>query len=414
VYWNREIETMPTADVRELQVEKLRRQLEYVSERSPFYARKFRDAGFEPQRVRSLADLDHAPFTVKDELRASQAERRPLGAHAAAEMEDVIRVHSSSGTTGTPSYVGLTRHDRDVWTETISRVYWCEGARPSDVFMHGMGLSFFSGGLPLKDALENIGATFVPIGTGASARLVTSCLDLGGTILTCTPSYAAYLAEYVRENFDLEPRELRLRRVMLGAEPGGSIPSVRDRLAEQYGAIVTEGLGNADLIPVYAAVCDALDGNHFLAPDFLHLQVIDPESGEDLGWEDGVEGELVATHLDRECVPLVRFRVGDRVQVRTSPCPCGRTGPRLTCVGRTDDMLIVAGVNVWPSAVKDVVTALHPRTTGAVEILLAGPPPRVEPPLRLRVEAVDAADADLRAELERSTSCRPTPCRASR
>jgi phenylacetate-CoA ligase len=210
----------------------------------------------------------------------------------------------------------------------------------------------------------------------------------------------------VRENFDLEPRELRLRRVMLGAEPGGSIPSVRDRLAEQYGAIVTEGLGNADLIPVYAAVCDALDGNHFLAPDFLHLQVIDPESGEDLGWEDGVEGELVATHLDRECVPLVRFRVGDRVQVRTSPCPCGRTGPRLTCVGRTDDMLIVAGVNVWPSAVKDVVTALHPRTTGAVEILLAGPPPRVEPPLRLRVEAVDAADADLRAELERTIRSR--------
>jgi phenylacetate-CoA ligase len=400
-YWNRELETMPWPDVQSIQLDKLRRQLWYVAERSPFYLRKFKEAAFDPAKLRTLADLVHAPFTVKDELRESQATHPPLGEHAAAELIDVIRVHSSSGTTGRPSYVGLTRHDRDVWTETISRVYWCEGARPHDVFMHGMGLSFFSGGLPLKDALENIGATFVPIGTGASARLVTSCKDLGGTILTCTPSYASYLAEYVRENFGMDPRELGIRRVMLGAEPGGSIPSVRDRLAEQFGAIVTEGLGNADLIPVYAAVCDELDGNHFLAPDFLLLQVIDSETGEDLGWEDGVEGELLATHIDRECVPLVRFRVGDRVVVRSARCACGRTGPRLTCVGRTDDMLIVAGVNVWPSAIKELVTSLYPRTTGALQILLDDPPPKVDPPLRLQVEYGNADDPALKGELER-------------
>lgn len=385
-----------------MQLDRLRGQLEYVTARSPFYAGKFAAAGFDPTSVRTLQDLRHAPFTTKEELRESQTAAPPLGEHAAAGIGDVIRIHSSSGTTGRPSYVGITRRDRDVWTEAISRVYYCEGVRPDDVLIHGFGLGFFVGGLPLKDAVENIGAAFVPIGTGASDRLVTAIRDLGGTVLTCTPSYANYLTEYVRERYELEPRELGLRRILLGAEPGGAIPAVRERLAEDFGAFVTEGLGNADLIPVYAANCDELDGNHFLAPDFMLLEVVDPDSGEPLELEDGVEGELVATHLERECVPLVRFRVRDRVVVRTSPCPCGRTTPRYTCVGRTDDMLILAGVNVWPSAIKDVVTSLHPRTTGALQILVDAPPPKVEPPLRLQVEhGPEASDLDaLKRELE--------------
>jgi phenylacetate-CoA ligase len=385
-YWNREIETMPWPDVEEIQLESLHRQLDYVTERSPFYARKFKESGFSPARLRRLEDLRNAPFTEKEELRESQVANPPLGDHAAADLLDVIRIHSSSGTTGRPSYVGITAPDRDVWTETISRVYYCEGVRPDDVLIHGFGLGFFVGGLPLKDAIENIGATFIPIGTGASDRLITSTRDLGGTVLTCTPSYATYLAEYLRERHEMEPAELGLRRILLGAEPGGGIPAVRDRIAEDYGAFVTEGLGNADLIPVYAANCEALDGNHLLCPEFMVLEVVDQATGEPMALEDGVEGELVATHLQRECVPLVRFRVRDRVVVKTSPCPCGRTGPRLTCIGRTDDMLIVAGVNVWPSAIKDVVTNLHPRTTGALQILLEAPGPKVEPPLRVQVE----------------------------
>ncbi|MGH9242739.1 MAG: phenylacetate--CoA ligase family protein [Acidimicrobiales bacterium] len=401
-FWNRDIETMAASDTEAMQEEKLRRQLGYVAERSLFYARKFKEAGFDPGAVRSLADLRHAPFTEKEELRDSQIANPPLGDHAAVDLVDVIRIHSSSGTTGRPSYVGITRRDRDVWTETVSRVYYAEGVRPADVVIHGFGLGFFVGGLPLKDAIENIGATFIPIGTGASDRLVTSARDLGGTVLTCTPSYAAYLAEYVRERFGFPPSDLGLERILLGAEPGGAIPAVRQRIAEEYDAFVTEGLGNADLIPVYAATCEELDGNHFLAPDYLVLEVVDPATGEVQPWEDGVEGELVATHIERECVPLVRFRVHDRVVVRASPCPCGRTGPRLTCVGRTDDMLIVAGVNVWPSAIKEVVTDLFPRTTGALQVVLAAPGPQVDPPLPIQVEyGPDATDLDaLRAEIE--------------
>lgn len=401
-YWNPVIETMGTSEQRALQTTKLQEQLRYVLDRSPFYRRKFKDAGFVPARLGSVDDLSHAPFTYKEELRESQVEHPPLGEYAAVDMTAVLRVHSSSGTTGRPSYVGLTRHDRDVWTETVSRVYYCEGLRPSDVLIHGFGLGFFVGGLPLKDAIENIGAAFVPIGAGFSHRLVTSIENLGGTVLTCTPSYAQYLAEYIRERFGMEPSHLGLRRLMLGAEPGGGIPAVRQKLSDDFGAFVTEGLGNADLIGVFAGSCDEADGMHFLAPDYMILEVVDPVTGEVLEWEDGVKGELVATHIDRECCPLIRFRTGDRIEVSMSPCGCGRTGPRWTCVGRTDDMLIVRGVNVWPSAISDVVGGLRPRTTGAVQILLKAPGPKVDPPLKLQAEyGSEATDLDaLKTELE--------------
>ena len=369
-----------------MQLVKLQAQLSSLERRSPFYRDKFAAAGVAASQVTTLADLEDFPFTTKEELRESQVASPPLGRHAGVGIADVIRVHSSSGTTGRPSYVGVTANDAETWTEVISRVYHCEGVRRDDVLIHGFGLGFFVGGLPLKDAVENLGATFVPIGTGASERLVTSIEDLGGTVLTCTPSYAAYLAEYVRERVGTDPRELGLRRILLGGEPGGAIPAVREQLAAEYGAHVTEGLGNADLIPVYAANCDELTGNHHLAPDHMLLELIDPDGGDTVEWSDGAEGELVATHLGRDCVPLVRFRVRDRVIVWTSQCPCGRTTPRITCVGRTDDMLIVAGVNVWPSAVKDVVAGLRPRTTGALQILLTEPGPRVEPPLQIQVE----------------------------
>ena len=283
-YWNPIIEAMEPYEQREMQSAKLKRQLSYVLECSPFYRRKFDEAGFDAARVGDVSDLLHAPFTRKEELRESQIESPPLGEHAAADMRQVVRVHSSSGTTGRPSYVGITRHDRDVWTEVVSRVYFCEGLRSSDVLIHGFGLGFFVGGLPLKDAIENIGAAFVPIGAGASHRLVTSIQNLEGTVLTCTPSYAQYLTEYVRGWFEMEPEQLGLRRVMLGAEPGGGIPAIRQKISDDFGALVTEGFGNADLIAVYAGSCDAADGMHFLAPDYMYVEIIDPISDEVLEW----------------------------------------------------------------------------------------------------------------------------------
>lgn len=384
--WNPDVEQMDQAELQKLQLRKLREQLSGLVDRSPFYRQKFAEAGFRPDRIMRLADLAHAPFTTKIEIRESQLADPPLGSHIGTDMAEVLRIHSSSGTTGRPSYMGLTRRDRETWTEIMSRVYWCEGVRPDDVFIHGFALGFFVGGLPVKDAIETIGAAYVPVGTGASERILTSIRDLGGTVLTATPSYAIYLAEVARQRYEVEPSELGLRQIMLGAEPGGAIPALRERIEHDWGVLVTEALGNSDVAPAYAATCLHQTGNHFVAPDYIHLELLDGESLEPLPWEDGIEGELVATHLERECVPLVRFRVADRVRISTTPCECGRTGPRFVCIGRADDMLIVAGVNVWPSAVKDVIEEFHPRTTGAMQILLPHPGPRIDPPLRLQVE----------------------------
>jgi phenylacetate-CoA ligase len=399
--WSPEIETLPREATREQQDTALRRQLPAVAARSPFYADRFAQAGVDVASIRGVEDLAHLPFTDKTDLRASQAAAPPLGRHAAADMDDVVRVHASSGTTGRPSYVGVTAADAATWAEVAARVYVCEGMRRSDRVLHGFGLGFFVGGLPLAEAVQRIGATFIPLGTGASDRLLSAAADLGATVLSCTPSYARYLAELMRDRLDRDPRSLGVRLILLGAEPGGGIPAVRDRIAADYGAEVRESVGNADVFPMYAGTCAAQDGNHLQAPDHVVFELIDPESGAVLPWEDGAEGELVATHLTRECVPLVRFRTRDRIVVATTPCPCGRTGPRIRCIGRTDDLLIVNGVNVWPSAISDVVAG-RPETTGALEIVVPGPPPMVPPPLCVRVEVADgASDHDgLRTMLE--------------
>jgi len=400
-HWDEEIETMAPGEIARMQDDRLREQLAAVVARSDFYRVKFARHGSDPAAVRGVADLPDLPFTEKQELRESQIAAPPLGSHAAAPMRSVVRVHASSGTTGRPSYVGVTAADADAWAEVAARVYFCEGMRPDDVVLHGFGLGFFVGGLPLAEAVQRLGATFIPLGTGATDRLVSAADDLGATILSCTPSYARYLAEQLPDKFGRDPRDLGVGRILVGAEPGGGVPAVRDRIAAQFGAEVRESVGNADLFPMYAGTCDAQDGNHLLAPDHLLLELIDPDSGAPIAWEDGAEGELVATHLQRECVPLIRFRTRDRVVVATSPCPCGRTGPRIRCVGRTDDLLIVNGVNVWPSAVSDVVAGFAPETTGALEIVIGTPPPKVDPPLRVRVEATGAGDQDsLRARLE--------------
>jgi len=378
---------MPLDRVRLMQEDRLRRQMAYNYEYSTFYRRRFDANGINPADIRTIDDLARLPFTTKEELRDSQIERPPLGLHAAAQMEDVIRIHSSSGTTGRPSYVGITRHDRDGWMESVARVYWAEGVRPDTILAMGFGLSFFVGGIPLQDAAEQIGATFIPIGTGASDRLVTSIQNIGANQLTCTPSYATYLAEYVRSRFHMDPRKLGLQRIQVGAEPGGGVPEVRKRIEEDWGVFVTEGIGNADVIPVYAGECDERAGMHFVAPDLVILEIIDPDTGVVLPMSHPeVRGELVFTHIDRQCVPLVRFRTRDQVVAWTETCPCGRTGVRLRCVGRTDDMLILLGVNVFPSAIKDVVMSLRPRTTGEIQIILDAPGPRVDPPLKIQVE----------------------------
>jgi phenylacetate-CoA ligase len=256
----------------------------------------------------------------------------------------------------------------------------------------------FVGGLPIRDALESIGSTLVPIGTGASEKAVLAMETLGVTALHSTPSYVRYLAEYVR-GLGRDPREFGIRKVFVGGEPGGGEPAFRQYVEREWGAPVTEGLGNADMAPVLFGEAPGSGGMRFTGGRHVVVELIDPDSGEPVAPDPGASGELVYTSVDRECCPLVRFRTRDRVVV-TGTAADG--APLIRCVGRTDDMLIVLGVNVFPSAVRDLVQTRHPRTTGAVQIVVPGTGPRVEPPLRVEAEWGEAAGdrAQLREELE--------------
>jgi phenylacetate-CoA ligase len=238
------------------------------------------------------------------------------------------------------------------------------------------------------DAFERLGVCHVPVGTGSSERLLQAIESLRPDAVVLTPSYAAYLLELA----DL--RDSSVRRVLVAGEPGGGEPAFRARLEEGWDARVTEAMGVGDIGPSLFGECEAQDGMHLGARGFVHVELVEPESGATLELEDGAGGELVLTHLRHRAAPLLRFRTRDHVEVRTSPCPCGRTGPRIRCVGRTDDMLIVRGVNVFPSAVREVVSGFAPQVSGHVLVKPRGPGVKQEPPLPVAVELARGAADD--------------------
>jgi len=391
-----QIETAPPAEVQRLQETKLAKQLDYLFARSDFYRDKFQSVGIKREHYRNLRDLGRFPFTTKEELRESQAACSPLGRHRAADWVDVIRVHSSTGTTGKPIFVGITRRDSEIWTRVTARSFYTQGLRKTDAVIHAAGLTMFVAGLSSKDAIESLGAVFIPIGTGASEKAVLAAQLLGANAMHCTPSYATYFADFVRREAQLDPKELGLRKLFCGAEPGAGIPAIRAMLQKTWGARVTEGLGNADMAPIIFSECPNQGGMHFNGQEFIAVEIIDPKSSEVLPAEQGVTGELVYTSLERECVPLLRFRTRDRVEITGTSCACGRTSLKLRCVGRTDDMLIVLGVNVFPSAVKDVVSSFSPATTGEIQIVLNQPGPAVPPPLKVVAEQSGASSDSIR------------------
>jgi phenylacetate-CoA ligase len=401
--FNIPVETIKPGRLRIMVRQKLARQLNYLYHHSPFCRNIFDERGLRPDQIKDEGDLARLPFTTKDELRKSQERYPPLGDYMAAAWEQVIRIHASSGTTGLPSYVGITAADKRTWVEMAARCAYARGVRRESIVVHGYALSFFVGGLPVKDGIEEIGATFVPLGTGASYQLISAVRRLKADVLSGTPSYMLYLADYIREEFKLEPAELGLRKLIGGGEPGIGIPAIRQRLEESFNAQAYEAMGNTDLGPVIFAECPQKSGMHFLAPDFILAEIIDHQ-GQPVKMEDGTEGELVCTSLDRECSPVLRFRSGDLVKVWTSPCPCGRTGFRVRCLGRVDDMLLVRGVNLFPSAIQEVVSQFRQETSGIIQICLPRPGPRVDPPVKIRVECCLESGQwpDFKARLEQT------------
>ena len=360
-----------------------RQQIAALYERSAFYREKLRAAGFaDPAAVGGLAEIGRLPFTEKDELRASQAAHPPLGAHAAIDISQAARIYSTSGTSGAPLYIPLTRADVEQWREIGRKSYSRNGLTAGERVVTTYGAGPFVAGASLA-AFEAIGCVHIPVGAGNTERLLSAIRKLAPEALACTPSYALHIAEVAAsKGVSLSA----VKRIIVGGEPGGGEEGFRRRLESAWRARVYEIMGIGDVAASLWGECAEQAGMHFSAEGVIHVELIDPETGKALEIRDGATGELVYTHLAREAAPLVRFRSRDHVRVWTSPCACGRSSLRVRCIGRTDDMLIVRGVNVFPSAVREIVARFQPRVTGAILIRPRRKGVKQDPPLPVLIE----------------------------
>jgi phenylacetate-CoA ligase len=382
-----EVETRPWDEQLALDDASYREQLAYLLERSPFYRAKL--AEIEPG---GLADIAELPLTEKDELRATRSPENAIGTHLCVAVPELVRIYSTSGTTGAPSYVALTAGDLDNWVTGSARSYAASGIAPGERIVSTYNAGPFVAGAALA-SFERIGLIHIPVGTGHTERLLRAIELLAPDAVVLTPSYAAHLIERAPEA-GLDLRGSSVRRILVAGEPGGGEPVFRAMLQDGWGAQVTEAMGVGDIGVSLWGECEEQDGMHLGARGFVHAELIEPDTGKALELDDGAAGELVLTHLRHRAAPLLRFRTRDHVVVRTSPCTCGRTGPRIRCLGRTDDMLIVRGVNVFPSAVREVVSGFVPRVSGHIVVRPRGPGVKQEPPLPVAVELAQGAPAD--------------------
>jgi phenylacetate-CoA ligase len=370
-----------------------RAQIAYLFERSEFYRSKLAQAGFpDAASVGGLAEIGRLPFTEKDELRAGRSPERPLGAHLAAPMAEIVRIYATSGTTGAPSYVPLTRADLAEWVEISSRSYAASGIRAGERLVSTYGAGPFVAAVAL-DAFAALGLCHIPVGPGNTERLLAAVEALKPDAIALTPSYALHLAEQAAD-LGIDLAGSSARRLLVAGEPGGGEPELRARIEAAWGARVTEAMGIGDVAVSLWGECEAQAGMHFSGRGFVHVELIDPDTGAPRPLEDGAEGELVYTHLTRRAAPLFRFRSRDHVRVAAGPCPCGRTAPRVRCVGRTDDMLIVRGVNLFPSAVREVVASFAPAVSGLIAIRPRARGVAQAPPLPVVAELAHGQAAD--------------------
>jgi phenylacetate-CoA ligase len=388
-----EVESRPWDEQLELDDASYREQVGYLFEHSDFYREKLGAAGVSgPEEAGGLEDIARLPLTEKSEIKATATAENPVGTHLCVERDEIARIYSTSGTTGTPSYIPLTKGDLDNWVTGSARSYSASGVAPGERIVSTYNAGPFVAGAAL-DAFERIGLSHIPVGTGNTERLMLAIELLDPETAVLTPSYAAYLLEWAAER-GKDLRGSSVRRVLVAGEPGGGEPMFRAKLEEGWGAKVTEAMGIGDIGASLWGECEEQEGMHLGARGFVHAELIDPESGDAREISDGATGELVLSHLRHRAAPLIRFRTRDHVELRTSPCACGRTSPRVRCIGRTDDMLIVRGVNVFPSAVREVVNAFAPRVSGHILVRPRDPGVKQEPPLPVAVELAENAAPD--------------------
>jgi len=344
--WNKEDEQMSREELNELQVERLQATVRKVYNNVPFYKNKLNSAGVNPNELDSLKDLSRLPFTTKDDLR----DNYPFGLFT-VPLEEVVRIHSSSGTTGKPTVVGYTQEDIEIWTELMARTMSCGGIGKGDIVQNAFGYGLFTGGLGIHYGAEKTGASVVPISGGNTKRQIKIMEDFGSTALMCTPSYALYIAEIADElGFDIKNSNLKYG--IFGAEPWSD--NMRKEIEKLLGIKAIDIYGLSEIIgPGVASECQAQDGLHIFEDHFIP-EVIDPKTGEVLDY--GQKGELVFTTITKNALPVIRYRTKDISVLHKERCSCGRTLVRMERIsGRVDDMLIIRGVNVFPSQIESVL-----------------------------------------------------------
>ncbi len=344
-------ECMPQDELRILQLYRFKKQLRRVYERVPFYRKKMEEAGITPEDIKSLEDVRHLPFTTKDDFR----EHYPYGLFA-VDLEEIVRIHSSSGTTGKPTVVGYTKRDLETWATLTARVLAAGGVTKKDIVQIAFGYGLFTGGFGLHYGVEKLGATVIPASSGQTKRQLMIMRDYGTTALVCTPSYALHIAE-VMEEMGMSPEELKLRVGLFGAEPWTE--NMRQQIERALGIDATDNYGLSEVMgPGVAGECiEAKSGLHIFEDHFL-AEVVDPETLEPV--EEGEWGELVLTTLTKEGLPLIRYRTRDITRLYREKCPCGRTFVKMAKPsGRTDDMLIIRGVNIFPSQVEEALLEIE-------------------------------------------------------
>jgi phenylacetate-CoA ligase len=345
-YWDPHIERMPLEDLHALQEDRLKSIVRYVYDHSAFYRQRFKEAGVEPGDIKCLADVTKLPFTKKVDLR----DNYPTGMFSAPKSQ-VVRYHVSSGTTGKPTVVGYTRGDIETWSESLARALTSVGLGRDDTIQVAYGYGLFTGGLGLHYGAERIGAAVLPVGTGSTERQIELMQDLGTTAIACTPSYFLHIMEVAEKMGISIKNDTKLKAGIFGAEPWSL--ETRKRVEDVTGINAYDIYGTSEISGPLFTECHEKKGIHVWGDMFL-TEVIDPKTGEAV--EDGERGELVFTTLHKFALPLIRYRIGDLTIMNSEVCECGRTHPRIMRIlGRTDDMLIIRGINVFPSQVESVL-----------------------------------------------------------
>jgi phenylacetate-CoA ligase len=386
--WDPGVETLRVEEIEREASSLLGFQLAGVVARSSFYADKFSEAGVDPAGIDDVRDLGLLPLTTKAEVKAAQDRALPFGPHLGVRESEIAKVFQTSGSTGSPSLLAVTGGDLQTWRTIGARSYAGAGVRPSGAVLVTFGAGPFVAG-HTHAMLEAMGCRVVPVSPGDTDRSLRA-IELGivDTFLG-TPTFAMHLANVIAERGG---GGMALKHIVTGGEPGGGLPEIRSQLESTFGGEVREVMGLGDISPSLFGECEAQDGMHFSGQGFVWPELIDPDSDRLLAIEGDAFGELVYTALVREAMPLIRFRSGDLVHITDTECPCGRTSFKIRCVGRTDDMFIVRGVNVFPAAISDVAAEFRPRLTGrARAVIPADSGVSVDPPIQVEVEVPDGS-----------------------